>query len=159
MRRSDREISGIQEIEEIIMNADVCRIALARDNIPYIVTMNFGYTNDPEQILFFHCANEGRKLEMIRKNKLVCFEMDIDHKIYVRPGKDGRKGCNWGMKYRSVVGYGNISIITETEAKKTGLDFIMRHYGDENEYVYDEKVRANTTVLRLDIIEITGKKK
>ena len=116
MRRSDREISGIQEIEEIIMNADVCRIALARDNIPYIVTMNFGYTNDPEQILFFHCANEGRKLEMIRKNKLVCFEMDIDHKIYVRPGKDGRKGCNWGMKYRSVVGYGNISIITETEA-------------------------------------------
>jgi nitroimidazol reductase NimA-like FMN-containing flavoprotein (pyridoxamine 5'-phosphate oxidase superfamily) len=96
---------------------------------------------------------------MIRKNKFVCFEMDIDHKIYVRPGKDGRKGCNWGMKYRSVVGYGNISIITETEAKKTGLDFIMRHYGDENEYVYDEKVRANTTVLRLDITEITGKKK
>ena len=159
MRRSEREVSEIELIEEIITKADVCRIALASDNIPYIVTMNFGYTNDPEQRLFFHCANEGRKLEMIRKNKFVCFEMDIDHKIYVRPGKDGRKGCNWGMKYRSVVGYGNISIITETEAKKTGLDFIMRHYGDENEYVYDEKVLANTTVLRLDITEITGKKK
>jgi hypothetical protein len=58
-----------------------------------------------------------------------------------------------------VVGYGNISIITETEAKKTGLDFIMRHYGDENEYVYDEKVLANTIVLRLDITEMTGKTK
>lgn len=159
MRRSEREVSDIGAIEEIINTADVCRIAFADNNTPYIVTMNFGYTNDPEQRLFLHCANEGRKLEMIRKNKFVCFEMDIDHKIYVRPGKDGSKGCNWGMKYRSVVGYGNISIITETEAKKTGLDFIMRHYGDENEYVYDEKVLANTTVLRLDITEITGKKR
>jgi nitroimidazol reductase NimA-like FMN-containing flavoprotein (pyridoxamine 5'-phosphate oxidase superfamily) len=159
MRQSDREISGIQEIEEIIQNADVCRIALAIDNIPYIVTMNFGYANDPEQRLFFHCADEGRKLEMIRKNNYVCFEMDIEHQIYVRTGKDDRKGCNWGMKYRSVVGYGNISIITEKEAKKTGLDCIMKHYGDENEYIYDEKVLANTTVLKLDINEMTGKKK
>jgi nitroimidazol reductase NimA-like FMN-containing flavoprotein (pyridoxamine 5'-phosphate oxidase superfamily) len=159
MRRSDREVSEIEVIEEIIKKADVCRIALAYDNIPYIVTMIFGYTNDPEQKLFFHCANEGRKLEMIRKNKFVCFEMDIDHQIYTRPGKDGRKGCNWGMKYRSVVGYGNISVITETEARKTGLDFIMRHYGDKNEYVYDEKVLANTTILKLDITEMTGKKR
>jgi nitroimidazol reductase NimA-like FMN-containing flavoprotein (pyridoxamine 5'-phosphate oxidase superfamily) len=159
MRRSEREVSDIEAIEEIINTADVCRIAFADNNTPYIVTMNFGYTNDPEQRLFFHCANEGRKLEMIKNNNYVCFEMDIDHQIYVRPGKDGRKGCNWGMKYRSVVGYGNISIITETEAKKKGLDFIMRHYGDENEYVYDEKVLANTTVLRLDITEITGKKR
>jgi hypothetical protein len=161
MRRSEREVSEIVAIEEIINKADVCRIAFADNNTPYIVTMNFGYNNDPEKRLFFHCANEGKKLEMIRKNKFVCFEMDIDHKIYVRPGEDGRKGCNWGMKYRSVVGYGNISIITESEAKKSGLDYIMRHYGNENEheYVYDEKVLAETTVLRLDITEMTGKKK
>jgi uncharacterized protein len=159
MRRSEREVSDIGAIEEIINAADVCRIAFADNNTPYIVTMNFGYTNDPEQRLFFHCAIVGRKLEMIRKNKFVCFEMDIDHKIYTRPGNDDRKGCNWGMKYRSVVGYGNISIITEKESKKSGLDIIMKHYGDENDYVYDEKVLANTTVLRLDITEMTGKKK
>jgi hypothetical protein len=63
------------------------------------------------------------------------------------------------MKYRSVVGYGNISIITEKEAKKTGLDSIMKHYGGENEYIYDEKVLGNTTVLSLDIKEMTGKKR
>jgi nitroimidazol reductase NimA-like FMN-containing flavoprotein (pyridoxamine 5'-phosphate oxidase superfamily) len=159
MRRSDREVTEIDLIEEIIKKADVCRLALSSDNIPYIVTMNFGYSGNPVQGLFFHCANEGRKLEMIRKNKYVCFEMDIDHQIYVRPGNDGRKGCNWGMNYRSVVGYGNISIITEKEAKKTGLDCIMKHYGNENEYIYDEKVLASTTVLRLDITEITGKKR
>jgi uncharacterized protein len=159
MRRSDREVSEIELIEEIINKADVCRIALADNKTPYIVTMNFGYSGYPMRRLFFHCANTGRKLEMIRKNEYVCFEMDIDHQLYVKPANDGRKGCNWGMNYRSVVGYGNISIITDKEAKKTGLDCIMKHYGNENEYFYDEKALANTTVLRLDIKEITGKKK
>jgi nitroimidazol reductase NimA-like FMN-containing flavoprotein (pyridoxamine 5'-phosphate oxidase superfamily) len=159
MRRSDREVSDIKAIREIIEKADVCRIALAVDNIPYIVTMNFGYSSDPLQRLFFHCANEGRKLEMIRKNKYVCFEMDIEHHIYGRQEMNGRKGCNWGMKYSSVVGFGDISIITEKEAKKSGLDLIMKHYGDEDEYIYDENVLENTTVLRLDITEITGKTK
>jgi nitroimidazol reductase NimA-like FMN-containing flavoprotein (pyridoxamine 5'-phosphate oxidase superfamily) len=153
MRRNERGISDIQIIEEIIRKADVCRIAIANGNIPYIVTMNYGYEGIPEQRLYFHCANEGKKLEMIRKNNYVCFEMDTDHQIY-----SGIKGCDWGMKYSSVVGYGNISIITETEAIKTGLNCIMSHYGSEGEYFYDEKVLERTTILRLDIIEMTGKK-
>lgn len=153
MRRNDREISGIEEVEEIIRKADVCRIALANDNIPYLVTMNFGYTNVREQKLFFHCSNKGRKLGMIRQNGYVCFEMDIDHQIL-----RGTMGCDWGMKYSSVVGYGNISVITEKEEKISALNCIMSHYGGEGEYFYDEQVLARTTILRLDIREMTAKK-
>jgi nitroimidazol reductase NimA-like FMN-containing flavoprotein (pyridoxamine 5'-phosphate oxidase superfamily) len=154
MRRADREIPEITLIEEIIHKADVCRVALANENSPYIVTMNFGYTPAPEQKLFFHCAKVGRKLDMIRKNNYVCFEMDTDHEIY-----GGKKGCDWGMKFSSVVGYGNISFVTEKEAKIQGLNCIMAHYGGEKEYSYDEKVLARTTILRLDIKEMTGKRK
>jgi len=153
MRRNERGTSDILVIEEIIRKADVCRIAIANGNIPYIVAMNFGYKGIPEQRLYFHCANEGRKLGMIRQNNYVCFEMDTDHQTY-----SGIKGCDWGMKYSSVVGYGNISIVTENEAKKTGLNCIMTHYGGEGEYFYDEKVLERTTILRLDIKEMMGKK-
>jgi len=153
MRRDNREITDITIIEEIIHKADVCRIAIANGNIPYIVTMNFGYTGVPEKRLYFHCANEGRKLDMIRKNDYVCFEMDTDHKLY-----SGKKGCDWGMKFSSVVGYGNISIISEKESKKIGLNLIMSQYGSKTDNVYDEEVLERTTVLRLDIKEITGKK-
>jgi nitroimidazol reductase NimA-like FMN-containing flavoprotein (pyridoxamine 5'-phosphate oxidase superfamily) len=153
MRRNEREVSDIGLIEEIIRKADVCRIALANENIPYIVTMNFGYSPGPEPGLYFHCANTGRKLEMIRKNSFACFEMDTDHELY-----KGRNGCDWGMKYSSIVGNGNISIITDIEAKKAGLNSIMKHYGGEMEYIYDEKVLGKTTVLRLDIKEMSGKK-
>jgi len=153
MRRKEREVTEITLIEEIIYKADVCRLAIANGNIPYIITMNFGYTDIPGKRLFFHCANNGKKLDMIKQNNYVCFAMDIDHTMYKGP-----KGCDWGMKYSSVLGYGHISIITELESKKRGLNCIMAHYGGKGDYTYDKKVMEKTTVLQLDIIEITGKK-
>ena len=62
------------------------------------------------------------------------------------------------MNYSSVVGYGNISIVTEKELKKEGLNCIMNHYGGEGYQSYDEKVLEKTTILQLDIKEMSGKK-
>jgi uncharacterized protein len=154
MRRKERELTETILIEDIILKADVCRIAMANDNIPYIVTMNFGYSAEPEPELFFHCANEGRKLEMIAKNNFVCFEMDTDHEIFKGP-----KGCDWGMKYSSIIGNGHITVLKEKEERKAGLDLIMKHYGGDREFIYDEKVFARTTILRLKIKEMTGKRR
>ena len=153
MRRSERNIAEFQLIEEIITKADVCRIAIANNNIPYVVTLNFGFDPAGNGTLYFHCANEGRKLEMLKKNNYVCFEMDTDHAIY-----KGEKGCDWGMKYKSVVGYGNISFVTDKEARITGLDWILQHYGGGLKNIYDDKVLERTTILRLDITEMNGKK-
>jgi uncharacterized protein len=154
MRRNDREIRDLSDVEAIISGSDVCRLAMADDNTPYIVTMNFGYTGGDNPCIHFHCAPEGRKLEMIRKNNYVCFEMDCDHKIFT-----GKKGCDWGMNYSSVVGYGNIFIVENQKDKIDGLKHIMNHYGGSADYPFDEKVVDGTTVLRLEISEMTGKRK
>jgi nitroimidazol reductase NimA-like FMN-containing flavoprotein (pyridoxamine 5'-phosphate oxidase superfamily) len=154
MRRKDREVFEDEIIKDIISRADVCRIALAIENEPYIVTMNFGFVPEDKGVLYFHCANEGRKLDMIKKNSHVCFQMDTDHKLYV-----GEKGCDWGMNFSSVVGYGNISIITDNDKKTDGLNAIMLHYGAPGGITYSGNVIKRTTILRLDISEITGKKK
>jgi len=154
MRRKDREITDIESIELIVSNSDTCSVAFADNNIPYIVVMNYGYSGGEHPCLWFHCANEGRKLEMIKKNNFVCFQMDTDHKLY-----GGEKGCDWGMNFSSVVGYGNISIISDSDSRKKGLDCIMKHYGGDQIFTYDEKVMARTTILRLDITEMTGKKR
>jgi uncharacterized protein len=154
MRKKEREITVMSEIESIIKAADVCRIAIANDNTPYIVTMNFGYNGGDNPCLYFHCANEGRKLDMIRQNNYVCFEMDTDHAIY-----KGEKGCDWGMKFSSVVGYGKIFRVEGVAEKINGLGLIMDHYGGSGRYSFDEQVLARTAVLRLDISEMTGKRK
>jgi nitroimidazol reductase NimA-like FMN-containing flavoprotein (pyridoxamine 5'-phosphate oxidase superfamily) len=91
---------------------------------------------------------------MLRINNYVCFELDTDHEVYT-----GKKGCDWGMKYSSVVGYGKIFAVTNEQERKEGLDHIMVHYGGKGNYSYDKKVLKKTTILRLEISEMTGKRK
>jgi nitroimidazol reductase NimA-like FMN-containing flavoprotein (pyridoxamine 5'-phosphate oxidase superfamily) len=154
MRRKDRELTGSFEMEQVISKADVCRIALADNNIPYIVTMNFGYSGGENACFYFHCAREGRKLDMIRKNNYVCFELDTDHQI-----SEGEKGCDWGMTFSSIVGYGYISILEDRDSRNEALDTIMSHYSDRKTFSYDERVFDTTTILRLDISGMTAKRK
>ena len=154
MRKKDREIKDTKELEEILQKADVCRIAFAVDGTPYIVTMNFGYVWKDHLTLYFHCAKEGKKLELMKKNNMVCFEMDIDHELV-----QSENACDWGMKYRSIVGLGLLESITDEEEKKKGLDCIMDHYGFSGKKEYNEKVLNLTEVLRLTVTEFTGKKK
>lgn len=154
MRRKERQIVNIINIESIIVKCDVCRIAFADYNTPYIVTMNFGYLAGEKSFLYFHCAPEGRKIDLIARNNYVCFEMDTDHMLYT-----AEKGCDWGMNYSSIVGYGRISIVSDTEEKQKGLDCIMEHYSGKKGFIYDEKIMSKTAVLRIDIEELTCKQK
>jgi nitroimidazol reductase NimA-like FMN-containing flavoprotein (pyridoxamine 5'-phosphate oxidase superfamily) len=153
MRRKEREITSIDEIEAIIRRCDVCRIALTDENTPYIVTMNFGYSGGTRKKLFFHSAGDGRKMEIIRKNNHVCFEMDTDHDL-----KSGGEACDFSMKYSSVVGWGDIFIISDDDERREGMNSIMKHYTDQTEFKYKQDVFNKTTILKLEIKTMTGKK-
>jgi hypothetical protein len=154
MRKKDREIKGAKELEEILQEADVCRIAFAVDGMPYIVTMNFGFIWEDRLTLYFHCAKEGKKLELMKRNNTVCFEMDTNHEIV-----EADKACDWGMKYRSIVGLGLLESITDEEEKHKGLDCIMDHYGFDGKKAYTDRAFNLTEVLRLTVTELRGKKK
>jgi nitroimidazol reductase NimA-like FMN-containing flavoprotein (pyridoxamine 5'-phosphate oxidase superfamily) len=148
MRRKDRKITDRAEIEAIIAKAQVCRLAMADKDRPYIVPLSFGYEDNT---LYFHSANTGKKIDILKNNRQVCFEFDVDCQL-----KMGPEACNWGMLYRSVIGYGKASFVESSAAKRQALDIIMRQYGsDLNDYP-DAKVRS-TVVIRVDIDRLTGK--
>jgi nitroimidazol reductase NimA-like FMN-containing flavoprotein (pyridoxamine 5'-phosphate oxidase superfamily) len=153
MRKKEREVSDLFELVSIISRCDVCRVAFADKDLPYIVTMNFGYVPGEPGCLYFHCAKEGRKLEMIRKNNYVCFEMDTDHEI-----TKGNEACDYGMKYSSIVGYGSISEVSDNREKIFGLNTIMEHYAGKGDFSYSPEKVKQTTLLRLEIKEMTGKR-
>ena len=62
MRRKDKEIKDKFEIETIINRAEVCRIGLSDDNMPYVIPVNYGYRNN---CLYIHSASEGKKIDII----------------------------------------------------------------------------------------------
>src|SRR5271157_4278035 len=107
--------------------------------------MNFGYEWAEELLLFFHCAKEGKKIEMMERNNHVCFQMDIDHELV-----KGTRTCKWSMNYRSIVGFGRLKRVINEEEKKKGLGLIMDHYGHKGEKIYHEKILDLTEVLKLE---------
>ena len=148
MRRKDKEITDIDEIERIIKKAIRCRIGLVDNDEPYIVPVCFGYERDA---LYFHGASEGRKVELIKKNNKICFEIDTDVEVV-----KAEKTCSWTMKYRSVIGVGKACILEKDEEKSHGLRVIVRQY-TEGDFSFPKKLDS-VLVVRVDIESITGKK-
>ena len=144
MRRFDKLITDSQIIDKILNESSICRIGFSVDGEAHIVPVNFGYYDNK---LFIHSATDGRKIDFIIKNNRVCFEMELDHEIIT-----GKVACDWTTKYRSIIGYGDISIIDDSSQKKAGLDIIMSKYGGPPKNVYSEKAWKKWCCLLLKSI-------
>lgn len=152
MIRKDKEITDPKEIEEIIEQADVCRVAMVDNGMPYVVPLCFGFS---DHALYFHSAGKGKKIETLRRYNAVCFEMDVDTEV-----KPAETACKWGMGFRSVIGFGRAVFVEDPESKRRALDIIMAHYASRHElgrFTYSESALAATTVIRIDIESMTGK--
>ena len=149
MRRKDREITDPKIIEEILNNSQVCRVALNDSEFPYIVPFNYGYRDN---VLYFHSAASGKKIDLIQKNNKVCFEIEFVSQLIKH-----EQSCKWSTIYRSIIGFGKIEIITDVKEKKRGLDIIMAHYGKTENNLYNEMNIEKIVVLRLTIHKLTGK--
>lgn len=148
MRRIDKEVRGLAEIEEIILQAQVCHLAMSTEDAPYLVPLNFGYH---EQKLYFHSARTGQKISMLKENPRVCFSMSIEEGL-----KQGQIACEWGVRYRSVIGTGRARFVENESEKVSALDIIMQHYAP-GKYTYAASSIANTAVFIVDIETLSGK--
>ncbi|MEA1970620.1 MAG: pyridoxamine 5'-phosphate oxidase family protein [Thermodesulfobacteriota bacterium] len=148
MRRKDRKINNVKDIEEIIYRADICRLAMCEGDCPYIVPLCFGYESGK---LYFHSASQGRKLELLNNNRNVCFEMDVDQELVPE-----EIPCKWGFRYRSVVGFGKASFIRDLESKREALRIIMRSYS-ERVFDFTERELAGITMIKVDVEDMKGK--
>lgn len=155
MRRKDREITDRAELKAILTAADSCHLALVDAGAPYLVTLNFGFVWEEEfPVLYFHCAHDGRKAAILKADPRVCWSVDVGHELVL-----GDEDSHCTMRYQSLVGTGTVTFVTDPAEKKLGLDRIMGHYSTKAEFRYPPQVVDQTTVLRLDTAELTGKKR
>ena len=148
MRRKDREITDQASIEAILRRATVCRIGLVGKEGPYVIPMSFGYD---AHCLYLHCASEGKKLDLIREDPRVAFEVDLDHEVVPQVSP-----CGWTLRYRSVVGSGRAVLVEDPEEKRRGLEIILRQHGGTLGQVGETDL-AQVSVVRIEASEMTGK--
>ncbi len=148
MRRKNKEIKDPKLIEEILSNSVICRLGIITDDVPYIVPVNYGYKDN---IIYIHSAPEGRKIDLLKKNKRVSFEIECDNEI-IRTGES----CDCTTKFRSLMGTGTVEIVTDYDEKIEGLDILMKQHG-KHENSYNNKLVDFALVLKLMIEDVTGK--
>ncbi|MDR2355256.1 MAG: pyridoxamine 5'-phosphate oxidase family protein [Clostridiales Family XIII bacterium] len=156
MRRKDKEITDPDRKLEIIEQNKVCRLALSDDGHPYIIPLNYGYSFENGALtLYFHSAREGKKLDIIRKNNLACFEIDCDFGLI-----EGSDPCEYGYAYRSIIGTGRIVPADTPAEKRSALNRLMRHMtGSDEVYDFPEKALEAVAVYKMEVDAFTGKEK
>ncbi len=150
MHRKEKQIADRETIDAVITDCDFMHLALARDNEPYIVPLNFGYDR---RWLYLHTASRGRKIDFFEANPRVCFA--FERQVEIIP--HDTRPCKWSCAFESVIGSGTISELTDAQDKSHGLRHIMRHYSTQ-EWTFDPAVVQKTRVWRIEIQKLTGKR-
>ena len=156
MRRKDREITDPAKIADVISRCTCCRIGFCEDGEVYIVPLNFGYEiKDNVYTFYFHGAKEGRKIDLIRKNPKVGFEMDTDFAVYATGRSE--TACDYTARFQSVIGNGIVSIVSEREEKKLGLSLLMEHSVGKRDWVFQDQMVEAAAVFKLEVTKLSCK--
>ena len=143
MTKRERQITDPVQIRRILDTAKILRLGLAVDNEPYVVPMNYGYTMEGEKlVLYLHSAVRGKKLDMIRANSRVFFELDCDLVPF-----EGKVPCQYGLAYSSVMGRGTARILEDVEEKKQAMSILMKTQTDKD-FGFEDKLVSIVAVIR-----------
>ena len=152
MTKRERQITDEAQIRHILDTAKVLHLGLAVDNEPYVVPMNYGYTmEEGKLVLYLHSALKGKKLDMMRANPKVFFEMDCDWLPF-----EGEKPCQYGLSYSSVMASGTATIVEDVEEKKMAMSLLMKTQTGKD-FSFEDRLVTIVTVVRIDVAEYTAK--
>ena len=152
MTKRERQVTDENQIRHILDAAKVLRLGLAVDNEPYVVPMNYGYTlENGKLVLYLHSAVQGKKLDMMRENPRVFFELDCDLAPF-----EGEKPCQYGLSYSSVMARGEASIVEDVEEKMNALTILMKTQTGKD-FSFNEKLVGMVAVIRVEVSEYTAK--
>jgi nitroimidazol reductase NimA-like FMN-containing flavoprotein (pyridoxamine 5'-phosphate oxidase superfamily) len=147
IRRTDRALSE-EQAKGILLKGEYGILStVSSDAQPYGVPVSYTYTNN---VLTFHCAVEGQKLENLAVNNRVSF--CVVGETEVLPGK-------FGTRYESAIVFGKAFELTGNE-KLSGLTELLKKYSPdfpEKGHLYIESNAEKTRVYKIEIEALSGK--
>lgn len=148
MRKAQREITDQKDLLDVLQRCQTIRLGLNDTEYPYVVPLSFGWDLQNGQIvLYFHCAQEGLKCQLMAQNSKVCIEADIFH---------GYQGPT--TKYESVIGFGTVVLLCEEQERIHGLQRLLQHCGMADYPLQQCSDLAHTAVYKINLHSITGKR-
>jgi nitroimidazol reductase NimA-like FMN-containing flavoprotein (pyridoxamine 5'-phosphate oxidase superfamily) len=152
IRKAERAIEKEEHLVAILRHAKYVTIAMCEDDMPYLVTVSHGY--DPEgRAIYFHCAFEGKKIDILRSNNVVWGQAMIDC---------GYVHGECTQHYATTMFKGRVTFVDDPEEKRHGVVTMIRQLEPEPDAVIErntkEKKLASVNVGRIDLDYMSGKK-
>lgn len=152
MTKRERQVTDPVQIRHILDTAKVLHLGLAVNDEPYVVPMNYGYTEEEGKlVLYLHSALKGKKLDMMGSNPNVFFELECDRMPF-----EGKLPCQYGLVYSSVMGRGKARIVEDVEEKMKALSILMKTQTGKD-FTFNAQLVSIVAVIRIDVEEYTAK--
>jgi uncharacterized protein len=142
-----------QQMEELLRAECVGHIAMCAEGELYLVPLNYAYA---EGKVLFHCSLQGKKLDMIRANPQVCFEISRQHGDPVEHGPDG---CD--APFESVICWGTARVVDDVVERRGILDVFQARYvkadGSVRPPITEERAQGCGAV-EITVTRMTGRR-
>jgi len=126
IRNEKRTCTDTGKIQHFLEHAQTGFLGLSSEDVPYVIPLNFVWLNDA---IYFHGAEEGRKVTYIENNPLACFTVSENYGTITSPIP-----AKTDTAYMSVVIEGSLVRLTEineaTQAMQVMLDKYVPGYYD-----------------------------
>ncbi len=154
------QIKSKEKIAQFLNSEHVGRIASIDENgFPQVIPMNFVFLNDA---IYMHSHTKGEKLDNIRKNSKVGFEVDRELEFLPSYFEDPKDASLADTLYISVIIKGNGLIIEDRSEKTVALNALMQKYQPEGKYeplTSQMQVVDEVAIIKVIPNSITGKYK
>ena len=156
MRKKSREMDA-SWAQEVMDKAPYITVSMSdADGMPYSVPLSLARTD--EKTFYFHCAMEGKKLDILSMNPQVCLSAVSKCKPTVGP-KDG----SFTLEFKSTIAFGKAEMVTDEAEKRKALRVICQRFLPNHMDAFDaaaERSISHTAVVRITLTEPpVGKRK
>lgn len=157
MRRVDREIKDQKALKRLLSHSNYFILSLADGPEPYAVPLGYVYDESANSV-YFHCAKEGRKIEIIKRNPRAWGLVVLDEGIIA--------GACVNM-YASAMFSGRVEFVQDDAEKRRAMTLIAEKLSRDVEGVKQrlEKIfggegtaRPNVVFAKIRLEELTGKR-
>jgi len=151
MCRPEKGCNDREALISFLNEAQVLHLAIAAPgNVPYIVPLNYVYDDG---CFYIHSATEGRKISLLRQNRLTGFA--ISKQLRIRVHEDNP--CATGTSYKSVIGKAEALFTDNSGNKSRILNMLLAKYTGSLPVEYKEKVLNRLLIIKLKILEMAFK--
>lgn len=126
------------------------------DGMPYALPLSLVKVND--DTFYFHCAQEGKKLDILKKNPRVCLSAVTKCHPLVGPEDD-----SFTLEFKSAIAFGVAEIVEDEVERVEAMRAICQRYLPQHMAAFDaavERSMSHTTIVRIKLTEPpVGKRK